>query len=53
MLNKPEVREQVLKIAVDCTGTRETERILCISKDTATAILKIQKPLFVKSTTTI
>ena len=37
---KPEVREQVLKMAVDCTGTRATSRILGISKDTVTAILK-------------
>jgi transposase-like protein len=37
---KPEVREQVLKMAVNCTGTRATGRILGISKDTVTAILK-------------
>jgi transposase-like protein len=40
---KPEVREKVLKMAVDCTGTRATGRILGISKDTVTAILKKQK----------
>lgn len=40
---KPEVREQVLKMAIDCTGTRATGRILGISKDTVTAILKKQK----------
>ena len=34
----PKVREQVLKMAVDCTGTRATGRILGISKDTVTAI---------------
>ena len=39
----PEVREQVLKMAVDCTGTRATGRILGISKDTVTAILKKTK----------
>ena len=39
----PEVREQVLKMAVDCTGTRATGRILGISKDTVTAILKKMK----------
>ncbi len=37
---KPEVRKQVLKMAVDCTGTRATGRILNISKDTVTSILK-------------
>jgi transposase-like protein len=37
---KPEIRNQVLKMAVDCTGTRATGRILGISKDTVTAILK-------------
>ena len=39
----PEVRKQVLKMAVDCTGTRATGRILGISKDTVTAILKKTK----------
>jgi transposase-like protein len=39
----PKVREQVLKMAADCTGTRATGRILGISKDTVTAILKKQK----------
>ena len=39
----PKIREQVLKMAVDCTGTRATARILGISKDTVTAILKKQK----------
>ncbi len=40
---EPEVRRQVLKMAVDCTGTRAASRILGISKDTVTAILKKQK----------
>jgi transposase-like protein len=39
----PEVRQQVLKMAVDCNGTRATGRILGISKDTVTAILKKTK----------
>ena len=39
----PKVREKVLKMAVDCTGTRATGRILGISKDTVTSILKKQK----------
>ncbi len=39
----PEVRKQVLKMAVDCTGTRATSRILGISKDTVTSILKKQE----------
>ena len=39
----PKVREQVLKLAIDCTGTRATGRILGIAKDTVTAILKKQK----------
>lgn len=38
-----EVRKQVLKLAVDGTGTRATGRILGISKDSVTAILKKQK----------
>jgi len=40
---KPELRIQVLKMAVDCTGTRATGRMLGISKDTVTAILKKTK----------
>jgi len=40
---EPEIRQQVLKMAVNCTGTRATGRILGISKDTVTAILKKQK----------
>ena len=37
---KPEIRKQVLKMAVGGTGTRATGRILGISKDSVTAILK-------------
>ena len=37
---EPAVREQVLRLAIDCTGTRATGRILGISKDSVTAILK-------------
>ena len=40
---KPEIRKQVLKMAVECTGTRATGRILGISKDSVTAILKKMK----------
>ncbi len=40
---KPEVRKEVIKMAVNCTETRATGRILGISKDTVTAILKQQK----------
>ena len=36
----PKVREQVLKLAIDCTGTRATGRILGIAKDSVTAIKK-------------
>ena len=36
----PKVREQVLKLATDCTGTRATGRILGIAKDSVTSILK-------------
>ena len=39
----PKIREQVLKLAIDCTGTRATGRILGISKDSVTAILKKRK----------
>jgi transposase-like protein len=36
----PEVRKQILKMAVDGTGTRATGRLLGISKDTVTTVLK-------------
>ena len=36
----PKIREQVLKLAADCTGTRATGRILGIAKDSVTSILK-------------
>ncbi|MDR2699649.1 MAG: hypothetical protein LBC12_02370 [Nitrososphaerota archaeon] len=39
----PKVRNQVLKMTADGTGTRATGRILGISKDTVTAILKKHK----------
>jgi len=39
----PEVRQQVLKMTVNGNGTRATGRILGISKDTVTAILKKRK----------
>ena len=39
----PKVRQQVLILATEGTGTRATGRILGISKDTVTAILKKQK----------
>ena len=39
----PEVRKQVLKMAIDGNGTRATGRILEISKDTVTSILKKTK----------
>ncbi|MDR1364100.1 MAG: hypothetical protein LBJ32_00465, partial [Oscillospiraceae bacterium] len=37
---KPEIRKQVLSMIVNGTGTRATGRILGISKDTVTALLK-------------
>ena len=40
---KAEVRKQVLKMAVNGTGTRATGRILGISNNTVTAILKKHK----------
>ena len=42
---EPKVREQVLRLAVDCTGVRATGRILGISKDTVTSILKKNRTL--------
>ena len=42
---EPKVRQQVLRLAVDCTGVRATGRILDISKDTVTSILKKNSPM--------
>ncbi|MCL1965863.1 MAG: IS1-like element transposase [Candidatus Bathyarchaeota archaeon] len=39
----PQVREQVLKMVVDCTETRATGRILGIAQNTVTTILKKHK----------
>lgn len=39
----PNVREQVLKMTVNGNGTRATGRVLDISKDTVTSILKKRK----------
>ncbi len=36
----PEIRKQILNLAVDGVGTRATGRLLGISKDTVTAVLK-------------
>jgi transposase-like protein len=41
----PDVRNQVLKMSVNDTGTHATGRILGISKDTVTAIFKKNKRL--------
>jgi transposase-like protein len=39
----PKVRKQVVEMAVNGTGTRATGRILGISKDTVTSVLKKRK----------
>ena len=39
----PKIREQVLRLAIDGTGTRATGRILGIAKDSVTSIKKKQK----------
>jgi transposase-like protein len=40
---QPNVREQALKMTINGTGTRATGRVLGISKDTVTAIIKKHK----------
>lgn len=45
---EPGIRQKVLKMSVDGNGTRATGRILGISKDTVTSILKKQKVGFHK-----
>jgi transposase-like protein len=44
--SNPEIRRQVLTMAINGNGTRATGRILKISKDTVTAILKKTKTGF-------
>jgi transposase-like protein len=41
--NDPKVKESIFEHAVNGTGTRATARLLGISKDTVTNVLKKQK----------
>jgi len=40
---KPGVKQQIVEMAMNGSGTRDTGRVLNISKDTVTAVLKKQK----------
>ena len=42
---KPGVKEKIIEMAMNGAGTRDTGRILGISKDTVTAVLKKQQNL--------
>ncbi len=42
---KPGVKKKIIEMAMNGAGTRDTGRILGISKDTVTAVLKKQKNL--------
>ena len=40
---KPGVKQQIVDMAMNGSGTRDTGRVLNVSKDTVTAVLKKQK----------
>ena len=42
---KPGIKEKIVEMAMNGAGTRDTGRVLKISKDTVTAVLKKQKNL--------
>ena len=42
---QPGIKEEIVKMAMNGAGTRDTGRILKISKDTVTSVLKKQKNL--------
>lgn len=50
---KPGVREQIVEMVMNGAGTRDTGRVLGVSKDTVTAVLKKQKNSPKKSTKNI
>ena len=50
---KPGIKQQVVDMALNGSGTRDTGRVLGISKDTVTSILKKQKNSLNKSTKSI
>lgn len=51
--SRPGVKEKIVEMAMNGAGTRDTGRILKISKDTVTAVLKKQKNSSNKSTRVI
>ena len=50
---KPGVKQQIIDMAMNGSGTRDTGRVLNVSKDTVTAVLKKQKNSQSKSTKNI
>jgi transposase-like protein len=50
---KPGVRQQIVDMAQNGSGTRDTGRVLGISKDTVTSVLKKQRNFLNKATKTI
>jgi transposase-like protein len=49
---KPGVKQTIVDMAMNASGTRDTGRVLGVSKDTVTAVLKKQKNSPNKSTKT-
>lgn len=49
----PGVKQQIIDMAMNGSGTRDTGRVLGVSKDTVTSVLKKQKNSPSKSTRTI
>jgi transposase-like protein len=50
---KPGVKQQIIDMALNGSGTRDTGRVLGVSKDTVTSVLKKQQNSPNKSTKTI
>ena len=50
---RPGMKEKIIDMAMNGAGTRDTGRVLGISKDTVTAVLKKRKKLSNKLTKTI
>jgi transposase-like protein len=50
---KPGVKQMIVDMAMNASGTRDTGRVLRVSKDTVTAVLKKQKNSPNKSTKSI
>ncbi len=51
--SKPGIKEKIVKMVMDGAGTRATGRVLGVSKDTVTSVLKKQEKVSGRLTRTI